>query len=43
MNDIPARHPGGRTCRGALPLAVTLTLVALLRHGREAWQATRSI
>lgn len=36
MNDVPARHPGGRTCAGALPLLpyyiVKVFLLMLIGH-----------
>ncbi len=35
MNNVPTRHPGGRTCRGLLPTALLLTLAAMWRHRSE--------
>ena len=40
---VPGRHPGGRTCSGALPVALLMTALTLLRHTREIpslWRET---
>jgi hypothetical protein len=37
----PYRHPLGRTCRRALPLALLLMPYALARYGIDSWRERR--
>lgn len=38
--SVPPRHPGGRTCRKALPLAILMTLAVMIRHPVRTWRDT---
>lgn len=36
-----SRHPGGRTCQGAVPLVLLLMPYALFRYARDEMKARR--
>lgn len=38
---MPDRHPLGRSCRKALPLAILLMPYALTRHAYACWRDRR--